>query len=58
MQYKTCPFCGDNLDVGEVCTCQPKRKMAKPKKKSNNNVKLQEGGTLNVRENLCVSAVS
>lgn len=23
--YKTCPYCGDNLDPGEKCTCGNKR---------------------------------
>ena len=58
MQYKTCPYCGDNLDAGEVCTCQPKLKRAKPKKKSNNSQGLQERSGINGRQNLCVSAVS
>ena len=24
--YRTCPNCGDNLDPGERCECQDKRK--------------------------------
>lgn len=23
--YKTCPYCGDHLDPGEVCDCQDKK---------------------------------
>lgn len=26
--YRTCPNCGDNLDPGEQCNCQNKRKTA------------------------------
>lgn len=26
--YRTCPNCGDNLDPGERCECQDKRKTA------------------------------
>ena len=26
--YRTCPDCGDNLDPGERCECQDKRKTA------------------------------
>ena len=25
MYYKECPFCGANLDPGEVCDCQEER---------------------------------
>lgn len=24
--YRTCPFCGDNLDPGERCDCQDERR--------------------------------
>lgn len=42
--YRTCPHCGSNLDPGERCDCQDKRKTAlsaantqsgKAKRKSN-----------------------
>ena len=28
MQYKTCPYCGANLDPGEICDCEEKGKDA------------------------------
>ncbi len=26
MQYRTCPFCGANLDPGERCDCQEEKR--------------------------------
>ena len=25
MKYRTCPYCGSNLDPGEHCDCQDKK---------------------------------
>lgn len=30
--YKTCPYCGDNLDPGERCDCRDKGKEAEQPK--------------------------
>ncbi|MBO5597609.1 MAG: hypothetical protein J5943_03265 [Oribacterium sp.] len=45
--YKTCPFCGANLDPGETCDCQTEKKHKEEEiEKIVSRLKTEKGGQL------------
>ena len=37
--FRTCPYCGDNLDPGEICGCRRPESKSKENEKANKSKK-------------------